>query len=713
MAADERDPDRYEAWYQEKLWELLPGIYRAEDSQDFDTKGPLREIVERIGTQIAVVRRSIDRLWEDQSIEGCDDWVIDYIGELVATNLVASLDAHGKRVDVGKTIYYRRRKGTVALLEELAGDISGWSVRVVEMFRRMGRTRHGLDPAIGLPAAPATPRGRLQRAQGLIGTRTGTGAGGYADLRNVHGAELTNGAFDEYFHTADVRRGRGPSGWHNIPHLGVFVWRHHSLGVVGVTPVQARQCKNQYTFDPTGRDIPLYASGDRTYGDEWVSPKEHEVPGPISRPLLQAAFTELYRSDKKALSLAVHRYAGGPVGNDYLFVPAAEISQDPRKPTGRFAIDPERGRIIAPVGTTDGVYRVDYHYGFASDIGAGPYDRRSAPDPLKEKRPEPAAPVPPVKNGTGLDAAIAAVASISIADSLTYAAVTDVPSVEHVVIRAANLHRPVIRTWPAKDEWVFTGANEDAVLELDGLFLGGGTDLVLKGSYGRVTLRCCTLDPGTWEPANPEPAPGTPARWKPAADDRALEPSWLRIEGNIRRLEIERCILGPVRATGTFGAEEMLVTDTIIHAADPAEDALALDLDTGAIALSRCTVLGRAKVHRIDASESFLHDVVEVDDTQHGCVRFSAWATGSTLPRRYESVPIEPRADLFVARSFGEPGFAQLVATTGSEILEGAEDGSEMGAFCREKSAIRERSILIKYQEYLPLGMEPWIVHVT
>src|SRR5262249_51138320 len=109
------DTDRYEAWYSYKLWTLLPALYRAEDSDSLDQPGHLQELVARIGAQAAIVRRSIDRLWDDQSIETCDDWVIDYIGDLLATNLVASLDERGRRVDVGKTINYRRRKGTLAL----------------------------------------------------------------------------------------------------------------------------------------------------------------------------------------------------------------------------------------------------------------------------------------------------------------------------------------------------------------------------------------------------------------------------------------------------------------------------------------------------------------------------------------------------------------------------------------------------------------------
>ena len=115
--------DGYVAWYQAKLWQLPPAIYRTMDGPD-DPPGPLRALVDRIGSETATVRRSIDRLWENQSIETCDDWVVPYIGDLLATRLVACLDARAQRRDVAKTIYYRRRSGTLGVLEELAADIS-------------------------------------------------------------------------------------------------------------------------------------------------------------------------------------------------------------------------------------------------------------------------------------------------------------------------------------------------------------------------------------------------------------------------------------------------------------------------------------------------------------------------------------------------------------------------------------------------------------
>ena len=111
-----------------------------------------------------MVRRSIDGLWADQSIETCADWVIPYIGDLVATRLVTGLDARGQRLDVANTIGWRRRKGTVTTLDAVASDMTGWGVHVLEAFRRLARTRHNLDPRVG-GRMPAIPR------SGAAGTR--------------------------------------------------------------------------------------------------------------------------------------------------------------------------------------------------------------------------------------------------------------------------------------------------------------------------------------------------------------------------------------------------------------------------------------------------------------------------------------------------------------------------------------------------------------
>jgi hypothetical protein len=238
----------------------------------------------------------------------------------------------------------------------------------------------------------------------------------------------------------------------------------------------------------------------------------------------------------------------------------------------------------------------------------------------------------------------------------------------------------------------------------------------LQGNFDRVILRCCTLDPGE--------AGLSPNLYASAVDGRDLRPCHLWVEGQIRQLILDRCILGPVHTrTDSGGAEgaidTLTLTDSILQSIMPEA---AISLSSGQVQLTRCTVLGSAMLHQLEASECILNDVVTVENYQQGCVRFSAWATGSVLPRPYESVEIAPQAPLFTSRRFGQPGYGQLqlgadaaiiAAQIGASITTGAEDGSEMGAFAREKNPIKERSLRIKYEEYMPLGLIPVLIYGT
>lgn len=718
------DADRYETYYAEKLWRLLPSIYRAEDGVGLDEHGPLRELVERIGAQAAIVRRSIDRMWEDQSIETCDEWVIAYIADLLATNLVSGLDAKRRRVDVAKTIYYRRRKGTVAVLEEIAHDITGWDARVAEHFRRLSRTRHGLDPALGWPIATKDPKtGRpvspppLQVVQGLVGRRTRTPAGGFADLRDAYGAAFAHTAFDEASHTADVRRGRGRTGWYNIPRLGVFVWRLRSVPADGVDPVAYAGCPGKLTFDPTGREIQLFAMSAGARGDAWLPPEEHQLPVPIRGPLLRAALTELYAAPDPADATALIRRPLGVYAGEVsvsALVPVERITADAREakaswttPHKKHHIDPERGRLFLAPGTDAKNILVSYRHGLASEIGAGGYDRRFA-----GLAPPDVGPAPPEIKGGDSIAAIGPKGTLTIGDSRTYVRVPDVPIApgEMLVVKAGVNQRPLVRFRPSMSrQWTFTGSTRTSdgkrsSLWLDGLFVSGG-DVALANDFALVTLTACSLDPGTWDWKATRSAPMR------SADDRLLVASHLRIRGHVRRLVVDRSILGPIILEAGGSLETLVLRDSIVQASDPSE--YAVDVGTGVVDLRRVTVLGRGRLHRLEASDAILHDIVTVEDYQSGCVRFSAWATGSIVPRRYESVEIAPRQGLFTSAAFGHHGYAQLHDAAPAAILAGAEDGSEMGAFSREQSGVKERGLLIKYREYMPVGLVPVVIHAT
>jgi len=849
------NPDGFDAALAAKIWALVPGYYKAMDASVLDGTGPLQALLTRVAGQAAEVRRSIDRLWEDQSIETCSDWVIPYIAALVDTNLVPSMDARGRRLDVANTIYYRRRKGTVALLEQLASDVTGWEAHVVEFFRLLSRRRHLLDPPLGRPADTPDPADArlLQRTSGLTGLLTGTPMGGYADLRNALGAANTSGPYDEFRHRADVRLGQGATGWYGIPKIGVFLWCSADIAVPRATPVAVAGCPDHYSFDPTGRNIGLWQADDRPpqgYGEEWTSLAQWQVPGPMTQALYDAVAEapdipvpqEAYPDPNATFwpnSLSV-----SPLGS------GSPLTQSTVK------VWPEVGRFAVSGGTGD--VEASYHYGLFSQIGAGPFDRRQigvadAADPP---------PVTQVPGGTAtaLKNALAAVGTagtVIVTDGLTSSAVSPVGSagapIADVSVRAADAGRAVIRlpaiqsagqstSFARNRPWVFTGnaltdssgkpVAPTAALRLEGLLMSG-VDVVLRGGFDCVTLSCCTLDPGTagdlWSP---------PQVWQPAVDGRELGSGTLKIEGTVNTLVIDRCVLGPIRvrsggvvqtlcasnsiiqglpiddggdltsqsvfdpdglfrllnhkrdalttwlagklsatsATAVNGHKDgtavsaanltAVVTDLnavlaetlwdatrfadrsipkslvdqataspaptgqalidlnrqLIEAAFPVPlGQAALALDDGVVDLSRCTVLGRAYVHRLECSESILDDYTVVDDTQDGCVRFSAWAQGSSLPRKYESVTIADGSPLFWSRRFGEAGYAQLLDSADEQILAGhtagtpsirtgAQDGSEMGVFCRDGAAVKERSLLIKYQEYLPVGLAPVLI---
>ncbi|HEX7177282.1 MAG TPA: hypothetical protein VF240_18640 [Pyrinomonadaceae bacterium] len=258
--------DGYESYYTEKLWQLVPEVYRHEDGLAANP-GVLRRLVELIGDEVARSRRSIDRLWEDQHIETCDDWAVPYIGDLVGARLVSANDRRARRVDVAKAINFRRRRGTPDLLDSLVRAMSNWDVVLVEGFRRLARTRHRLDP--------------VPRAGGFF---TGTLSGGTADLRSPAGAEVSDGPFDEYFHTLDTRLLRGRDGRFGINKLNFHLYRLRAYEMTNVDPVLMTDPAGPgfpriYTIDPSGRDVQLFIDAAPPDPDAVAA-----LPGQLSRP---------------------------------------------------------------------------------------------------------------------------------------------------------------------------------------------------------------------------------------------------------------------------------------------------------------------------------------------------------------------------------------------------------------------------------------------
>jgi hypothetical protein len=95
----------------------------------------------------------------------------------------------------------------------------------------------------------------------------------------------------------------------------------------------------------------------------------------------------------------------------------------------------------------------------------------------------------------------------------------------------------------------------------------------------------------------------------------------------------------------------------------------------------------------------------------------AAAAAGTTLsPADLDAIRDDVRSWLlpsFTDTHYGLPGYGQLLVSCPQQIQTGAEDGSEMGAFCFLKQPQRVLSLRVRLQEYLPFGLEPGLIYVT
>ncbi len=733
--------DGYTNYYTEKLWSLIPAVYRGADAQG-DWPGTLRGIIEVIAGQAAILRRDQDRVWDDSFIDLCDDWAVPYIGDLVGTRMISALDKRGRRIDVAKTIYYRRRKGTPRVLEELIGDITTWDGTVVEAFRRLARTRHGLDPKPG-PLA-----GRFSR----------TPPGGLADLRRPFASTLTDGPFDEYAHIADVRRQQDHSGLWTIPKLLFFLFRLQSFAVTGATPF-GRSAAGTFLFDPSGRDMKLFAKHrDVPDWDAWRFPLPWELHGPIACRLLGDA--EYMVTQALILSLrAVLTGAGQPAAaaNDLAALRDVRIASESAfragvaglpsqaallqptvyraildgalvtdcgkaallpasievdvagtavsitptvagnlgdwtaNPTGKsLVIDPERGRFKFTGGAQSRTVTVSYHYGFGGPVGAGPDDRQARLIDITTL------PAFVRKHGGGALALadIPTTGGLSIDDSMTYGPAPSLTGLQQLIVQANNLQRPYLRlTAP----WVLTAtADLNNSLVVDGLWIGGssGARLELAGTWQHVTLRRLTLDPG-----------GTDADGKPIA---AVP---LVVSGKVQNLTIEGSILAPVSTSGTGVIDALTVSDSIIQSGGGGQ--AGITLAPGQVELQRVTVLGDLVLERLYASEVLVLGKATVADTQWGCFRFSAAQKGSRLPHPFESTVLNSGANVLASTRFGDPEYCQISGAAPEAIRRGAEDRSEIGAFSALNGPAQLDGLTAKVEEYMPFGLIPAFIFQT
>ncbi len=691
------------------LFDLLPAIHRIRDAEQ---GGPLRELLDVIGGQLAVLEEDLAQLYDDQFIETCADWVVPYLGGLIGyRSLHHKVPSLGSpRAEVANTIGYRRRKGTPAMLEQLARDVTDWPARVVEFFQLLATTQFMNHVRLHNALTP--------------------------DLRRWDQLESLDGPFDTLAHSADTRRISTGDGRHNIPNIGVFLWRlrAHRLRRSPAVSVDAQR----FLFSPAGNNTPLFT---RPETEPTVTHLAHHlnVPAPITRRRMAEFRSDYYGEGK---SVFIEGVAAGQVSICNLSDHAGGWAHTP-PPAGHVAIDPVLGRI-AFGDAQPSAPLVTFHYGFSADTGGGEYERAATFD-------LPAQPVQAVASPDAIQDAIntrVTGRAIQITDNGRYEETLslNVNPGERFELRAANGGRPTI---VLDDEFVISGGDEAAEVTLSGLLLIGAR-LRVTGALRQLRLRHCTIVPGLSLDIN-----GVP--------QQPDEPSLIIENGDVAAT-LDHCIVGGVRWHDLARLE---IHHSIVDATDVTGVALAgpgaavageLAPMGGTLRLEESTVIGQVHARVMElVSNSILDARTKAGDgwpapvlaqrKQIGCVRFSFVPEGARTPRRFRCQPdletglrIEAaekeaqsknqtltqaqrdaiRAEVnawlkpsFTSLRYGEPAYAQLRARTPPQIREGADDEAAMGAFHDLFEPQRLTNVRIRLEEYLRFGLEAGVFAVT
>lgn len=727
------------------LQALLPAIHRLRDAQQ---GGPLAALLALMAAQGRLVEDDIAQLLEDSFIETCDEWVVPYIGELVGVRGLRDLGAdapYSRRALVANVIAYRRRKGTVPVVEQLVLDSAGWPASASEAFLQLGWTQQ-LNHV---------------RAAGM------QPPGGTASLRDATALQTVGGAFDPLAYSVDVRSIANQRGRWNLPHLAVFAWRLQSYRLLRAMPRPGPQ-PGQYLLDPAGRDLQLY-NAPQTEAAITQRATERHLPAPLRRaPLYLEQEARRFAIVNGQVPAAGWLDDGQPAVRlwlDGLALPSEQVMicnlsawhqppdtvDVPRVAADgsitqvavpiAAAVDPELGRVALAPARVGARLQADWNHGFPGDLGGGAYDRRRSLESVLDRpvswqlgvsreQTALAGEIVPTL-GAAIDAwllqppgtvgLITLMDNASWAENLTGARTVRVPPGSRLVIAAADWpalavagglpgqreRRPgridpalrrahlqgqidVLGTAPPDDET----AGE---LVIDGLLIEG-TVRVRDGNLARLRLAHCTVLPV-----------GSSTVVSAVGDNSNLV------------LEIERCITGAV----SVGARAELVraTDSVLQSTT---NALVSELSP--VELHNCTLIGRSRVDRLCAENCLFTGRVTTARLQEGCVRYSYLAPGSTVPRPYRCQPqltvdAAPPAQaaavrarlvpVFTSLALPDAAYAQLANGCATEISTGAEDGNEMGAWHFLLQAHRQANALGQIDDYLRFGMQAGLTYAT
>ncbi len=749
---------------EKKLYELIPAIYRIRDEE---LGKPLEALFRIISREAGVVEENISQTWDNWFIETCDEWLVPYIADLLAVRNIHTIDApsvYSQRAYVANTLAYRRRKGTIHVLEQLAMDTTGWRTRAVEMFQLLACNQN-------------INHLRLDRNFFTL-------------VRDAVALEDVGTPFDASSRSVDIRHIDNRRGIYNIRNIGLFVWRLHSYGV---TRSDARDVNSQpgcFTFSPLGLNQQLFNKPQTETSITRMS-SALNVPGMHNRRILHDELDK--RRHAMVNQLPVHYGFFGPQDtpeitypspwkiylnnsdipinpNEILIcdleswkLPPASVTYPQIQTTGditpvtlpvKVAVDPVLGRIAFPPETVTADVRVSYNYGFAGDLGGGPYDRRKAAleeitrkitwragvskdDPSIDSNIFPTlgeAIVEWNKQKSGTAGLITVMDSRSYHENLTGKKEIKIPESSQLIILAAGWpgHQSeeggtttilrLTEEYNARDVRPHLSGN----LVVAGLAPAGsssGGELIINGLLieGTVTVKEGNLSSLILSHSTCVP------QKKSLMVDKGNEQLQILLKRSIcGNIQINSAIAG-------LNAQECIIDG---------KGGAAMDGKACPVNFMCSTLLGTVTAKQIHAGNCIFTDLLTIERKQEGCIRFSYVPADSKTPGRYRCQPDKevksmilhkvPKGKItlliknkikqqvsewlmpsFSSEEYGSHGYAQLSRLAPEQIKTGADNEAEMGVFNHLKHPQRETNLRIALDEYLPLGMESGVLFIT
>lgn len=302
-----------------RLPDLLPGIYAARDAT---VEGrPLRTLLGILGGELDELHDAVQGLWDDHFVERASAAALPLLAELLDARLYTA-DPRVQRAVVARSVAWRRRKGTLATLEEILSLTSLWDVEVDEAFRSILATQelNALIPWRGRTAVLWDP---IALADPLTRRSLGARRPGPGEPRPTAGP-LIGVASGESIDEALRRLGRADAGRaaaspRNLDLLG---WARPDVALVRASqlvPVELEEIAPRavhplpngwvgFRVDPLDRDGPLVwlkplerpdLAGGRT-----VRHEPEEAPPPAARTAAQLLTATALAEDADAAERA-------------------------------------------------------------------------------------------------------------------------------------------------------------------------------------------------------------------------------------------------------------------------------------------------------------------------------------------------------------------------------------------------------------------------